>query len=593
MIDLRPPADTNTPYSQLLALADTHGHRAALHDFLFRLNAPPNLFSFKYVAMNVGESLEFAKAAWRETWDDWGIDDWLKVVKWVARSQFELAAIDEGIVLTPFIRGRHTMDDRGLARHAVYCAAFETAKTEHRLYRLLQAHLLFAHAKCLDKYGIQTEDYEHFTKHSGILDEVANPLQAALMVRTMHEGHDYLLRSLGLNLPPNEFLGKLEKDFANNETVRPLLIFLQKALGDLEQEKRGSYTRVARKGDGGSPAELTWRWEVEVLSGDFEDPSEVSSSNNFGIQVNRYTKRRLLTEAERQELDLTDDCEEEEENEDGGGILETVSGENTRPAGSGTLTRTASRHVSRANQHFWWQYCNLIAADFQQLFCRRDYVLHQWEAGARDEKLVKEFELFALIDVMLWTSSSRERATMLTVADQQTPPRQEIEIVPPALGCIATWRIHIPLPERKKATEVPQRLRRNMTEWLDLPDVADASRMALELAQWSRPFGALSGMRIFNRSDRWYKSGITRLLKLHGVSRLTESRVASFLFERVLECAKSDTVSAVLVTGRKLPGMRARLHYVCRPVTTLQKLYTEAVEREAGQLRISAFRCRR
>jgi hypothetical protein len=560
LLDLR-PAGGNTAYSNPLGQMDAHGLRDEMRDFLFAVQAPPNLRAFRDLRAYAYGCLTEARTTWKN-FDTTRLDSWIKALECVLGFGGWLD-LPDGVFDEP----DETMRRRGFGRHAVYAALLHASSSQSQL---LLAHLLVAQAECLRVHLLTAEQYESYTGRKGFLDDHANPTAAARLVRTLVKAGGIELDTLHPDRSPVHFLAGLQQ--LSRKKYQPLVVFLEKAYVGRPQPKVPGRSGAHRKKHDGW---LHENYDLRELGEEFAEWHLAS-----------YTRSAPLQSEDLDEFDLTDDSVEEAQEQASAGRLavsEHELGEKSSQRHKAPLTRAAATHVARANQRFWWAYPNLVRQELAPIVSgQREIFLHKWATGNRDEETFEALELFALVDVMLWTASSLDRALTLHVTESAGPPKSDLALVPSHDSSVALWKLRLPLPKRENRPKAQAGLDRSTKHWMELPDVIGASRLVMKLPGVQAGVRQRSGAPVFTRKEDWYKQRITKLVATYGdPQRVTPYRISKYLFER-LHAKSGDLVASVLLTGHQVPGTRARLHYVCRPLSALQQLYVDTASEEAS-----------
>ena len=150
--------------------------------------------------------------------------------------------------------------------------------------------------------------------------------------------------------------------------------------------------------------------------------------------------------------------------------------------------------------------------------------------------------------------------------------------------------IRSPLPQyRRPQPPVPEGMNRTQAQFLELPDVTDASFLVRKLLE-SRArthVGEAPGENqqssspqftgsVFSHKPAWYQKRLRQLLQtLDSGTRLTESGISKFLFTRILRTSGGDLTAAAIITGNDLQLAKVKLLYACPLVSRLQTLYVQ------------------
>jgi hypothetical protein len=210
-----------------------------LRRFFWLTNAHCDLIALPLVCRNTQKILATAEEEWDVSLDEWLIDDW-GALQFVVEEKGRLQEAIGGKFDSGFDeRGNHPLMRSGIARYPVYAILCNSHQIEdlQPQYRLLQAHLLLAHARAMQKVTT-LRGYETHSGGQELLHNKANPYLAALAVRELSTvRRRSLLESLPVDRPPGEFLEALQEvelDIRSDvRRFRDLTVFFQKALGNL------------------------------------------------------------------------------------------------------------------------------------------------------------------------------------------------------------------------------------------------------------------------------------------------------------------------------------------------------------------------
>jgi hypothetical protein len=480
-----------------------------------------------------------------------------------------------------------------------------------RRYRLLQAHLLIAHVLVTRKYKIKLEDWEKYGGEEELLLKKANPEPAALAIRVYLNDTKgrLLLDRLPVQFPPDLFLDQLNSvglDKADKERFDDIVRFFKKAYGN---EKQGTKNFFSGESPEWGPRVGGSNFKSVIVEYDSSLGDSSYTATTHGTQAT-VTRVKLNSAKVEELLDLDDSPLEGEDAEESDYTSFDEPGFSKDPGAYQEASRAQANHIEMANQSFPWSYGSLVPAELSHLIIELPKrMLISLAAGTVNPEDLEELEVLALVQVMFWTSSSQERARALKVLGRPTTDKAaDLAFIPGSEAEGPRWRIHAPLPRYATQQDAVPDLDRNKTEFLELPDPVDGSRLLQEFLQRKKlqvggeHDGAkgtlLSGKSasVFSREESWYKERVKQLLakvtqelqlkRLSAAeqsSRVTEGKIANFMLQRILVESKGDLTAAAIITGHKLPLARVRLFYACRSVQKLQSLYVSAtvgVDRE-------------
>jgi hypothetical protein len=575
----------------------------ALRRFLWEINAHWGLVSLPLICHNLQEMLGLIVNVWRLDLKQCGLEFWPKVLDWIQENEIQLAEKVGGHFAAGFSgQGTHPLMGDGVTRHSVYATLCNSHvnPAKQKTYRLLQAHLLFAKIAVMQQHTTM-EEYESYTGRPAVLQKKAYPYSAAFAVRRISEGISLaLLEALPVESPPLAFLDGLSRvvPSAKGDIQRytRLVTFLDKAFGRTAQQKRRSHQRAGdsakrRRVHGGR----TDSWlPVQREDVAIDDPGD-SKSHRQGHHSTTTRSRHKSSESDER-LDV-DDCpgeDEEDEEVDRTGFDDEAFQRD--PGSFHEVSAAQAMQVQMANQLFPWAYGELCVSEIAPLVarCHQECAAPQTEKMAAESMPPAELEVLALAQVMLWTSSSIERAQSLKLLDSTTSGRYaDLSLRLETEDGVARWRIRSPLPQyRRPQPPAPERKNRTQVEFLELPDVADGSFLVRKLLksragtpvskaaeESQQPSSSKSRARVFPHKTAWYRKRLQRLLQtLDPGTRVTESRLSKFLFTRILRASGGDLTAAAITTGNDLRLAKVKLFYACPLVSRLQTFYVQVAD---------------
>jgi hypothetical protein len=573
----------------------------ALRRFLWQINAHWELISLPMVCNNVQEILDVFENAWDLDLELYGLDDWPEVLAWLQRDQLQLAEHIGGHFAAKFSgQGTHPLMGDGVTRHSVYatlCNSHVNPKKQND-YRMLQAHLLFANV-VVTKQHTSMEQYESYADSQALLLKNASPYSAALAVRRISEGlSPALLEELPVVLSPPEFFAELHTVIpsvrGDIQRYNNLVTFLSKANQLTVQQRRSSHQRAGdsakRKRVHGGSTDFWLRVQRE------DDPIDDAGDRKSHRQGRHSTTTRSRHKSEESdELLDVDDCpgeDEEDEEVDRTGFDDEAFQRN--PGSFHEVSAAQVMQVQMANQLFSWAYGELCVSEIAPLFARCQQVCATPEADrmVTQSMTAEELEVLALVQVMLWTSSSIDRAKSLKLLDSGTSGRNaDLSLILRTKDGIPRWRIRSPLPQYgRPQPPVPEETNRKQVEFLELPDVADGSHLVRKLLELrvdrlaNKPtnkgaHASLSRARVFPHNTAWYRKRLQKLLEtLDSRTRMTESTLSKVLFNRILRASGGDLTATAIITGNDSRLARVKLFYACPLVSRLQTLYVQVAD---------------
>lgn len=467
--------DQSPAHQKLHALAPSTLDHESLRDFLWLINSHCDLVALPLICHNLRIILAAAELEWDIELEEWNVGGWEEILQWIEEDRGHLQGAIGGRCDVGFdLRGHHPLMRSGIERYPVYatmCNSHEEDELKSR-YRLLQAHLLVAHAQAMSDFTTLSE-YENHGGEDELLRSQANPYPAALAVRDLsNSSRKDLLESLPVDLPPLEFLAALPGVDIHTESdkrrFRDLAVFLEKALGDRQQGLRnpnsggrtGAGPHIHGKGD------FYLYIEEDLEFGDPDEPNAVTVTIRNQVRATREEVRAFLAD---------DMCPFEDlEGEELESVRFTDPAFEKAPGAFQQAAVTRSLHVAMANQMLPWAYGRLALQELRHLLidepARMRFVLSRQRFAPQD---LEKLEMLALFHVMFWTGSSLERARRLVHFGRGNTKRADLALIDGEI--MPLWRVRAPLHDFGMLQEVAAGTDRSRTEFLELPDVADGS----------------------------------------------------------------------------------------------------------------------
>jgi hypothetical protein len=410
-----------------------------------------------------------------------------------------------------------------------------------KIYRLLQAHLLFAKIAMMRQHTTK-DQYESYAGTPALLRKKANPYKAALAIRGISEGGSLgLLEALPVDLPPwtlfHELPNVVPSARKDIQRYAHLVTFLRKALHLAEQEQRRWHPR---SGDSAKRSRIyggSTNWlPVQREDAPFEDPG---NSRRHRQKYHSTATRSRHDAWEAEERLEVDDCPDEDEEDE---EIDRTSFDDAafqRELGSfHEVSAAQAMQVQMANQLFPWAYGELSISEITPLvgLCLQECGTPETPEFGSEPMTADKLEVLALAQVMLWTSSSMKRAQRLKLLNSTTSGRYaDLSLRLKTEDGVARWRIRAPLPQyRQPQFSVPEEMNRTQFEFLELPDVADGSFLVRKLLQSrsgkaaetsQQPSSSRAATRVFTHKTSWYRKQLRELLqKADPGTRVSESR---------------------------------------------------------------------
>lgn len=569
-----------------------------LKRFLWLINAHDQLISFPEICSNTSAIIKSCETAWDI--QDPIISELLKVIPildWISDNRKLLAdKIGPDFDRQPTRVKDHPIMSRGSSRHPLYTTLWNHHEDESSRndYGLLQGHLLVAFAGELLHAENQTnyENYDSLREWKGTAN---SPYPACLAVRELSEAqHIPLIRQLAVRNSPKDFAKSLNRlpEIRSKvllDRVDDLRRFLQKHHG-IEDWVIRSQSKIKGTPGGGS-LKVTGYVEispqlikVDLPLGDSGSPLDdcgiTSLVSEIGIshseQVERLESDLAPDEIDQQEMILT----EFDQNQTG-----------TVAANAGAQLR----HIAMANQFFPWSYQQLSLAELSDALSKTMDWIDANVKGKKPHiiasaKTLERLELICLMRFMIFTGSSFDRAQEAIIY-LQNQPNQDIDLTYLYTdGQPGSWRIRAIHPDYKSQVVQDNGLDRARTDYFTLPDISHSGKILsflVSTAKWyAMPLDPpLPEYKLVRRDSKKTREQLHDLLKeLDPSGRLTEQKISTFLFNRILEVSQGDICAASIICGQAHPLARVRLFYSVYSVEALQKLYLSAVEGLSGQL---------
>ena len=584
------PLNSSAHQSLISEIRNAEFDPEILRNFLWLINAHDRLIAFPRICGNIITIIEEAKATWEDKEIPPILEDAVPVLRWISEQGAFLTTIGPEFNREPKKIKDHPVMNRGSSRHPLYTTLWNTCETENlrHEYRLLQAHLLFAHAKQIEA-NTTREAYEVYGGQEEWKSIPNSPYPACLAVRELSEArYASTLSNLQVNLDFSEFAQSLEhlpesSTAILKDRLTNLRIFLQKAAGLKNWINRGG--SGSHSGAGGAPrvtgfvevSPSAFMQDLPITDPDDPDQDWGSQSMATDLELTPEKQKDLL------ELDLSP------EEFDAAEIL--LSGYESSQTGTLAANGAAQlRHVAMENQLFPWGFGLLTIADFGPAFIRmanwvkEQFVDHLDSAGSKDwDKL----EAFTLLRIMLFTGSSFERARKILVLPESNI-HEDAELaflkLPDQSHAFQVKAIQPDYKTNDPATDGTDRLR---TDYILLPDISTTHayiKLLLEHRQKSRQ-GSHDDFLLFHRKLDTLKKNLMALLKeMDPSGRLTPHKASVFLQNRILKVTKGDLCAASLICGEPHPLARVRLFYSVLSAEMLQEIYLKAIRELVDQM---------
>lgn len=578
-----------------------------LRNFLWLVNAHDKLIALPRICRNVIDIVSATEKHWHADFSISHFTEAIPILQWITANAGYLGKVigadfdrqPKTALGNPIIR-------RGSTRHPLYTTLWHTHRLEElqERYLLLQGHLLYAHAlQLLD--GDDRKGYENHADEKEWKGIPNSPYAACLTAREFRDSrYANVLEGFAVKLNPVEFAASLNAlpQIENKEQLQRLFYlrdFLQKSSGLKNWVNRPSGSRGEGRHATGHIDSLKQLHQMKVEVCDSSD-----AEDNWGSH-SRVTDTGL-SQKEQQEILSSDLLPEEfdtqeliltgyEENQTRAADSATATIDKPEQLDSGSYAATGpaqARHIIMANQLLPWNFGQLTISEVAHaLFESSQWVENTFiNTGlAPKQKDIQKLEAICLLHVMLFTSSSFERArTMLVLT-----PRQQNEDA--ALAYILDdaasdenetlrWRIRAIHPDYKTTHSVSEVTERKRTDFFTLPDVAGTAKYIQLLWQHlhSQPqqpkISGTRDYRLFSRHQpETMRTNLRRLLaELDPTGRLTETKLTKFLFDRIVSITDGDVCAASMIAGEEHMLAHVRLFYSMIPISSLQFNYIHA-----------------
>jgi len=554
-----------------------------LREFLWLLNAHPQLTSFVHVCINLSESLR-ALQRQRVRFSDYGIEEWPKIVEWVKKGASSFREyFDEEFFHLPKTSSHHPLSYKGLGRHGVYCL-FCNAH-EHERYRgrysLLLGHLLLAHVESMREF-VPLYVWEHYQDEAEILYDHRPVYAATLALRelSLAKHLDHFL-AVARAMPTSHYLAYIEGirpadfgEFARHiGNLRNFLLnrCVRKRSRKREDDEEGGGRGPVESGHIGIATDDTDDFDL----GDPDDPAydwkrmEVIGRGADPARLDEDDLEAAGEDVPLDELAADDDI-----------LLGEQDCESARKGLAGIVhtARAQMRHRSMVNQLLPWSYGLLTTSEYTELVRMFDERFQELEGRCDEwtEEESLEAETIVMVSICFWLGCGLEAVHgMHVISRDHNPPCQ--------LG----------LYERRRQGEsvgYEWRVRSiNVEHFTDRADSAVKSKPRVDyvslpdLVGLAKKFGVIRKRRpgknteFFGRPLEEYRQAFRKLLQnmRHG-ERITITKIERFLFHQVV-MRVGDVVVAAAITGQHHWLTRVRAHYSTLDLSFLRGIYAETV----------------
>lgn len=556
-----------------------------VRDLLWLTNGHDQLVSFPLFCQNLSRVLVTATSQWQVPITAFHLSqDIHRFLEWVVIEAPKLSSkFGEYFHLQPKHEYDNPVVGRGSTRHPLYAALCNSHASEvlQERFRLLQAHLLFAHSTGLHarKNRAEYENYDGEQPWKGLPN---SPAIAALAARQLSENKfsDVLLE-LSVELSPKEFAEKLNSlPFVRNSDFLKHLMglrsFVQKAAG-----LRDWVWRLPNGGRGGGGA---WNpGHVDISKKIYQGVLEMADADDVDGNWGQLDQIIFIAPSFEEQKELLESDLHPEEFEEENLLLSTVDTEENFLGGVASNSVAQMRHVMMANQLLPWDYQQLTISEVLHTLvaCREWFnatIIKSATAVIKNHDIEK-LETVCLLHTMLFTGRSLAAARELVVL----PPGKANEDASLALIKVSNksmeWRVRAIRPNYKLNLVVPDGSERTKADYFALPDVVLTSIYVNAVIKHARiKTGDDGRTRVFASRESTLRGRLKQLLaELDPTGRLTESKLSKFLFFELLAQSGGDVCAASLVIGEEHRLAHVRLFYSMLTVDYLRQLYLNAV----------------
>jgi hypothetical protein len=589
---------------------------AQLRELLWLLNMDDKLTAFLIVCRNLASILDDIENLWGLYVEGENLA-WIRTVVIWADTHKTLLLKLVGPEIDPAITNNqeNPMMSNDSGRHPLHTLLCCTAH-DHQLrkkYHLLQGHLLLSHIKAL-RHGSTLAGYEKYSGKDRWEGIPGSCYSAALAAREFSQASNTdILKSLPTEQFPRDFI----KSF---ETVKllDLKMLLYRRTSILNFLKLGLGITAARNKSNPNPAPRHVRdnvkrpsipgfvelndclVSVETITGEDND-------ENFKWGTQTVITENNIVEDKRDELLDDDICPDELDSDE---LYLTDLGGESGSFDSGNLAGAAQTqigHIRMAYQMFPWAYSNLAVNEVASLLLHARLTLKLDQPLTQlTEVDLKQAEIVTLLQIMLWTGSTLERAKTLNVVAQGMTATADfsLEYSTQAVGSQSTqndsWRIIALKPTYLTDKDDLPRSGRQRLDFMNLPDAAGAAKFVRRLLELRALFAQqtetnsqqpiapdpdIDSVYVFPRHVETYRKELRKLLaEIDPSGRITESKIQNFLFQLIVQHSKGNVTDACIISAVHHPLSRVRLFYSTPQIAKLQQTYVTAVSKVINQI---------
>lgn len=592
------------------------------------LNAPPKLPGLLRIAENILAILEQGSGVpIPENMNSW-VAGWKRALTWITSNGDEIATevfkFTTGEERFRRTTGTNPVLTKGAISSPIYCQLWEVhPRTEYEeRFRILKGHLMFAQFDIREKIDSSTCPYtsEERRVANNRLYRTTYPLQQIASMQTIGFAGEIvrkLFASIRADLTRGNFAEELwryrGKFTADNSELRDCLSALVR---QLDWSLNSSYhpeprpesqdgnqnsgvsdptpfspdskssdnkpsagfdsiqpTRVLDEPARRSASTVSSRLEefdelddMVFRGGDEDDSSRRTSTNIF-----RHTKESSKDEVAQQILATGDHP---------GNYLPSDSTDLAENARGVLLDRGGWQEMR--NQYLPWSLSELADEELADAWQRLERHAQTLEPDS--------VELFALINVLLWTGRLPKNVMRMEVRSGSGEPTGEFcfQLSPEvSLQSSAEWRIRpLPVPLTQALTgPVHRDGARRCLPIFALPDYVGTEKFIRQTISLRTQIAGSAVHILFDKDLAYYKNLLKRSLAVsptggqtNTLSRVTLERISYSFFQRIVDLTAGDLVAASLITGKDLTIARDDRFYATPSIESLRSTYRKAVQ---------------
>ncbi len=551
-----------------------------LNQFLWLINAHPELICFGLVCENINKILKILKELGITLQEDFSyLDKWSEIVAWLHSKENILGQeVDEEISHRPKSDGDNPVLNKGVGRHCLY-GSLVNDHCEGRLrekFTYLVGIFFLAYTKTMKDHT----DEEQFRSYSDNkhIHFPNSPGNAALALRSLSVETIPFIEDLKLEASIEELLDHCEKHYeAGSEDkedeekngkkemakeekilqkkIKAYAYFIAKSFGLRDWVNKTSGSGYDKAGDSGKRGRIPGYLISQESFDGTEDDATISSIQSV-LRTPRKAKKDGLHPDE-----TTDDNETL--------IFVGVPCRRAKK-GSGRTAFAAlghARHTAMRNQILPWQQGQLTMTQLCNLLenCRNQYIrllaIESWKA-----KDLLKAEIISLIHIMLWTASSVKQGTEICLPGERWT-KDKLGLKIQKGSGTPEWLLPAFKPEYATNIIEDGLHTHKQCSYIILPDVRWGSFFILETdKRRSRP--------LFKKTIK-YESGLKEFLQKIDPN-VTPFQLKNFLFNYICRSTNDIALSCAVTNNyHSLAGVRA--FYSTISLDKIKKTYSKAI----------------